>query len=569
MQSTNTPVSSPVISFSRLSLTWPDGTPCFRDVSGSFSAPLTGLIGDNGTGKSSLIRILAGHLAPTSGEVRTPELVGYLPQDLGLQTSTTIADVFDVSAQLEALAAIEQGSVDAQDFDLVDEDWDVAERIVRLLADAGFAPAADVPADHAADFLHRSIDTLSGGEAVIVATTALLASRPDVLLLDEPTNNLDSEARSHLIDILTRSPVPVVVITHDREVLAQVDEVAELHGGQLRFFTGNYDAYSRAIAQEQLTAQRRVRDAKADHRAQLREREAMQARVARDQRRGKKFAASKRKPGLAMGNDKDRSERSAADRTRSHNDAVLRARGDMDRARDAVRADDAVYISLPETSLPSSTKVLELSPLSTARPLTLAGPERLRLTGRNGAGKTTLLNAIAAEATGETSETVGPVRHYDVAYALADVGYVRQRIELDDDRTVLETVAAANPSASDQELRDQLAQLLFQKNEVNARIGDLSGGERFRVECARILLREPAPKLLLLDEPTNDLDLATVEWLVSVLNRFEGALIIVSHDEHFCARIGIDTILPLERGRNAPAGSSTTVTTTEKSTPER
>ncbi len=186
----------------------------------------------------------------------------------------------------------------------------------------------------------------------------------------------------------------------------------------------------------------------------------------------------------------------------------------------------------------------------------MAGPQRLRITGRNGAGKTTLLNAIVAKATDAPAKAVGPVRHYDVAYALADVGYMRQRIELDDDRTVLETVAKANPSASNQDLRDQLAQLLFQQDKVNARVGDLSGGERFRVECARILLRDPAPTLLLLDEPTNNLDLTTVEWLVSVLNSFEGALIVVSHDEGFCARICIDTDLALERARENPTGTA-------------
>ncbi|WP_083316744.1 ATP-binding cassette domain-containing protein [Corynebacterium sp. HMSC075D04] len=157
--------------------------------------------------------------------------------------------------------------------------------------------------------------------------------------------------------------------------------------------------------------------------------------------------------------------------------------------------------------------------------LTVVGPERVRITGPNGSGKTTLLNSVADGSAG---------------YVIRNVGYLRQRIVLDPNRSVLELVSEANASADPQYIRDQLAQLLFQNETVHAPIGTLSGGERFRVEFARVLLSSPAPQLLLLDEPTNNIDISTVNWLVSALESYAGAVLLVSHDEDFCERMNLD-----------------------------
>ena len=155
----------------------------------------------------------------------------------------------------------------------------------------------------------------------------------------------------------------------------------------------------------------------------------------------------------------------------------------------------------------------------------------MRITGPNGSGKTTLLNSIASGQAG---------------YVIDDVGYLRQRITLNPELTVLELVTQTNLEAEPQYIRDQLAQLLFQNDTVHAPVGTLSGGERFRVELARILLSHPAPKLLLLDEPTNNIDISTVDWLVSALDSYAGAIVLVSHDEDFCARIGLTREVAIE-----------------------
>ncbi len=175
--------------------------------------------------------------------------------------------------------------------------------------------------------------------------------------------------------------------------------------------------------------------------------------------------------------------------------------------------------------------------------LILTGPEHLRITGANGSGKTVLLNAIAHANDPDYRSPVPPA--YRVLYRLGNAAYLPQRITFDPECTLLETVQLANPGASEQHLRDQLARLLFRRESVHQHIGELSGGERFRAALATVLLTDPVPQLLLLDEPTNNLDISSVDWLVQALDAYTGALIIVSHDEDFCERIRIDRTLSL------------------------
>ena len=296
---------------------------------------------------------------------------------------------------------------------------------------------------------------------------------------------------------------------------------------------------------------------------------------------------------MAMGLDKNSSERSAGKLHTAHESMVADARAAVGEAQKSLHVQEKIYAELSQQPLPAGRKVLELSRVDSHRVsreistvqqptgvdsphlppnttggksqretptehpehLILSGPEHLRITGANGSGKTTLLNAIAHAGDADYLSPVQPT--YRVEYCI-EGAYVPQRISLDPRLTLLQCVQQANRRVSEQSLRDQLARLLFRRESVHRKTGDLSGGERFRAAVAQVLLADPVPQLLMLDEPTNNLDISSVDWLVQALEAYTGALIVVSHDEDFCRRIRIDRTLNLSTKtlRKEPFGES-------------
>lgn len=543
------------ISFTHLTHTWPDGAPCLTNITGTVTAPVTALIGDNGSGKSTLLKILAGQLAPTAGSLSAPSGIAYLPQDLGLSAEQTLADLFGISPILDALDELESGNYSPALLDTVGDRWDAAEYALAQLTAAGFSPANTVEPADCCQFLRRTVGTLSGGQAVTAALAGVLSGSPSFLLLDEPTNNLDCQAKERFYELLGYLPCPALIVTHDRELLSRVHAILELRAGNMRSFTGNYAVYRQAIEQEQEAARRHYRQAQQAERKEKRERIEAETKLARSNQQAQTFKERKKASAMEMGLAASTAQVFAAKLRKTHQERLQTAQATKQKTADAIRKDESVYLDLPGTSLPQGRRVLELelvnpgdsTPAVLPHCFTLQGPERVRLAGPNGSGKTTLLRAIAqAGSTVSQDRVAGALPSiYRVTYCLPEVGYLPQVIDLPADTTMLDYVWQANPQLTAQEVRDGLARLLFRHDRVELPLRVLSGGERFRVALARQLLATPAPQLLLLDEPTNNLDIASVDWLVSALASYRGALLVVSHDEHFCQQLGFSRTLSL------------------------
>lgn len=543
------------VTLDRVSFAWPDGSIALDAVSGSFGSGRTGLVGRNGAGKSTLLRLIAGELTLASGQILRSDEVAHLPQRLTLETDRRVADLLGIAAPLDAVRAITAGDVDRAHFDAVGDDWDIEARAEASLAEAGLDPS----------FLDRTVGELSGGEAVLVAVAGIRLRRAAITLLDEPTNNLDREARLRLADMVRTWKGALIVVSHDVSLLELMDDTAEIYGSELSVFGGPYSQWRAWLDAEQGAARQAERDAAQAYRKEKRQRIEAEAKLATRAQMGRKAFDEKRVPKIIANGRKMAAQVSAGrlrNEVRGKEDAAHQA---LDAAGRRVRDDDTMRIDLPDPELSASRRIATIG--DGERSWIVQGPERVALVGRNGVGKTTLLRRLVASGADNSGDRgrsdqesavpaqIRPILRSSDAHT-DRIGYLSQRVDgLDDRASVVQNIAAAAPHVPDRELRNRLARFLIRGATMDRAVGDLSGGERFRVALAKVLLAEPAPHLVMLDEPTNNLDLDTVDQLVEALRAYRGAVLIVSHDDQFLERLGLDLTLELDaEGRLSEVG---------------
>ncbi|GAA1861088.1 ABC-F family ATP-binding cassette domain-containing protein [Microbacterium koreense] len=402
------------------------------------------------------------------------------------------------------------------------------------------ARAALAEAGLRSDMLERRIGEVSGGEAVLIALTGIRLSGAAITLLDEPTNNLDRDARNRVHDMVRTWPGTLVVVSHDTTLLDLVDDTAELYGDRLSVFGGGYTDWRAWLDAEQEAARRGERAAAQSVRREKRDRIAAETVIARRAAMGRKAQLERRVPKIVAGNLSRTAQVSAAKLRGDSQDRESTARAALESAQDRVRDDETIIIDLPDPQVAPGRRLATIG--DAERAWVVQGHERVALTGPNGAGKTTLLERLVDAGTSVPDSAPHARAHTD------QIGYLPQRVDgLDDSATVLDAVRDAAPSTSPGQLRNRLARFRLRGDTVSRAVSTLSGGERFRVALARLLLADPPPHLIVLDEPTNNLDLDTVDRLVEALASYRGALIVVSHDEGFLERIGIDIRLELTR----------------------
>ncbi|MFG2062753.1 ABC-F family ATP-binding cassette domain-containing protein [Micromonospora sp. NPDC048871] len=532
---------------SNLSFSWPDDTPVFQDLSFTLGGGRTGLVAPNGAGKSTLLKLIAGEYRPAAGSVSVQGVLGYLAQDLPLVGDRTVAEVLEIAPLVAALHAIESGDAGEEHFTTIGNDWDVEERTRAQLDRLGLGDLA----------FDRPLHTLSGGQIVSLGVAGQLLKRPEVLLLDEPTNNLDLAARHRLSEVLEQWTGCLLLVSHDRALLDRMDRIAELDRGELRLHGGNFTAYEAAVRAAQEVAERKVRTAEQDLKREKRELQEARERAARRAGTAARNLKNAGLPKILAGTLKRNAQESAGRADEVHSARVDEARARLDEAGRAVRNEQKLMVDLPDTRVPAGRTLVAGEGMQVRYggravfagdgvDLTIRGPERIALLGANGAGKSTLLRLI----TGDLAPEGGRIRR-----AEGRIAYLSQRLDLlDADRTVAENLAAFAPQAPQEQRMNLLARFLFRGPRAHLPVGALSGGERLRATLACILGGEPAPQLLLLDEPTNNLDLVSVGQLESALHAYQGALLVVSHDERFLAEIEVSRWLRLTEGHLLETG---------------
>lgn len=497
------------------------------------------IVGQNGIGKSILLELIINKLQPYGGEViNTFKNIAYFPQKFNALNFTTVADVFNLEKQVISLHKIETNTADANDYEILDENWDCIEKIQNKMK------FFNLTFDLLQDF-----NILSGGEKVKLILSSIINENTDLLILDEPTNNMDFESKKVFYNFIQNWQKALIIVSHDRELLNLINKIFELrkvgmkdtklfiYGGNFEFWKAQKELeiqaiennYNNNIKIEKVKKQESIRTAE-----RLRQGFAKAGRIASD------------------GTIKSARTLQAMNREKSALKQVVNSKNRVEKCNENIQNLQAtreipqnIYFKFPEIKF-KNKNILEVNNLNFSYNnkyllkninFNAKSNTRVSIEGKNGSGKTTLLKLIIKQINDCSTSIKLNTNNYVYLDQYCDF--------LEDNKTILENMQNSNPALNEQICRAILAQFLFRNDYVYKKISTLSGGEKLRISLACILARPEAPELILLDEPTNNLDLNSIEILENILNSHTGALIVISHDKMFKENIKLNKIINL------------------------
>ena len=499
------------------------------------SGEKTALTGNNGCGKSTLMRILAGEASPGTGSVHCSGHLYYVPQHFGQYDDRTVAQVLGIDRKLTALHAILNGDTAEEHFARLDNDWNIEERTQAVL--------------HAWHLngisLLRPLEGLSGGEKTRLFLAGMELKEPDTLLLDEPTNHLDTAGRKRLYDFVHRTSATVLVISHDRTLLNLLPAICELSRNGLACYGGNYDFYKEQKEVHRNALQQQLEEKeKALCLARKTARE-MEERKARQNTRGEKASIKKGIPRILLGGLKNHAENSSSKLSNVHAEKTDKIQQEITNLKGSLPQTNKLKTDFNASALhigkilvtaqninfhyPDSNTNLWTVPLS----FQLRSGNRFCIKGDNGSGKTTLLKLI----TGELTPTGGTIERADFTYIYLDQEYSL----IQNEYTVSEQAEAFNlRHLPEHETKTILNRYLFPQDVWNKPCSKLSGGEKMRLAFCCLMIADNTPDLFILDEPTNNLDIESIEIITATIRNYQGTVLAVSHDRDFLKETGIE-----------------------------
>jgi ATPase subunit of ABC transporter with duplicated ATPase domains len=519
-----------LVSLRSLKVAAPDGTPLIDELTITFGPQRYGLVGRNGCGKSTLLRVLGGEIEPAAGTATVSGTIGWMRQEAGAQ-SGSIAQALGIADGLSRIGRLLRGEGIAED--AAAADWSLETRLGDALTRVGLD--ATNP--------RRPLDTLSGGQRTRLALARVLLEAPDILLLDEPTNNLDDEGRALVAGLLRDWLGCVIVASHDRTLLENVDGIVEIANGGATCFGGPWSEFAAHRSQRLEAAQSALDRAEREARWTALAAQSQRERQARRESRGRADRAKGDAPKTLFDAREDRSQRTAGRGNRIAERRRIEVATALAEARAAIEVLAPLRIELRDRPrmcagpvLAFEAVTLDIGERRVLGPLDLLvrSGERVAIVGANGSGKSTLLRLAA----GILAPTSGSIRRASGRIALLDqhIAFLR------DDETLIEAMRRINPELSLNKSHAALARFTFRNVTAEKPCGALSGGERMRAGLACVLSARESPAVLLLDEPTNHMDIDSVEVLEGGLRGYSGALVVVSHDSVFLERIGVTKV---------------------------
>jgi ATPase subunit of ABC transporter with duplicated ATPase domains len=496
------------------------------------------LIGNNGVGKSTLLRVLAGALPLTGGLLQSITRPYYVPQIAGQFNNYTVARALRVEDKLKALKEILAGAMTEANLAVLDDDWTVEERCQTALA---HWQLGDIDLD-------RKLNSLSGGQKTKVFLAGIMVHQPDMVLLDEPSNHLDQESCHILYNYINTTSDTLVVASHDRTLLNMLDTVFELSRSGITVYGGNYDFYA---DQKVIESNAREHDVKSTEKALRKAKDLARATIERQQKldaRGKKKQEKAGVPTIAMNTLRNNAEKSTSRMKEVHAGKTNAIAQELDQLRKELPAMDKMKMSFNNSRLHKGKVLIKACGINAEynghalwkapKDIEVLSGERMAVSGSNGSGKTTLIKMLLGTMQpdqGAVSRAFSTPLYIDQDYSL-----------LEDQLTVYQQAQQYNSGASQEhEIKIKLAHFLFTKNDWDKPCNAMSGGEKMRLILCCLNIGHEAPDIIVLDEPTNNLDIQNIEILTAAINQYQGTLIVISHDEYFLRQIEVGRYVEL------------------------
>lgn len=497
------------------------------------------LIGNNGVGKSTLLKIIAKELQPSDGLLKVETQPYYIPQIFGQYNHLTIAQALQIDEKLNALKEILNGNVSEENFSLLNDDWTIEDRCNEAL---NYWNLSDLD-------LSQKLETLSGGQKTKVFLAGISIHQPELVLLDEPSNHLDNSGRNILYDFIENTKSTLIIVSHDRKLLNILDTVCELNKNGIKVYGGNYDFYKE---QKEIEFNALSQDIHSKEKALKKAKEKERETLERQQKLDSRGKGKQEKSGVArimMNTLRNNAENSTAKLKSIHTEKIGNIKQELQNLRSSLSETDQMKFGFDNAKLHKGKKLFLAENINFGYEngnylwkenlnFQILSGERIAIKGTNGSGKTTLIKVILGNLTPQIG-TVFIAENKSV-YIDQDYSLLNNTLKIYEQAQQFNTTAL-----QEHEIKIRLNRFLFTKEDWDKSCNALSGGERMRLMLCCLSIGNQSPDMIILDEPTNNLDIQNIEILTNALNDYQGTLLVISHDEIFLEQINVGRVIEL------------------------